>query len=318
MNGSSSALTEMPDYNNLYYWAAHPDKKDLSDSIPRDLQKKEEHTRPDADVFFIHPTTYLNKGFNQWNASLLDEALNTKTDESAILYQASVFNRSCRVFAPRYRQAHIKTFYIPDSTAKVYFDLAYADVKAAFEIYLREYHRGRPIIIAAHSQGTLHAGRLLKEFFENKPLKDKLVCAYIIGMPIPDTYFTSLPPCSDSSATGCFVGWRTYKRGYVPEKIKNEPFRAVVVNPLTWSMQEEKAPSRMNKGGILQKFNKVVPGVVNANVHQNVLWTSKPDMPGKLFLVKKDYHIGDINLFYVNIRENVALRVNEYVNQKKD
>ncbi len=42
------------------------------------------------------------------------------------------------------------------------FEIAYADVKAAFEFYLKIYNNYRPIIIASHSQGTKHTGRLLK------------------------------------------------------------------------------------------------------------------------------------------------------------
>ena len=51
------------------------------------------------------------------------------------------------------------------------FDFAYEDIKKSFEYYLQHYNNGRPIIIASHSQGTTHALRLLKEFFENKPLQ---------------------------------------------------------------------------------------------------------------------------------------------------
>ncbi len=40
------------------------------------------------------------------------------------------------------------------------FDLAYEDLKTAFENYLKHYNKGRPIIIASHSQGSLHALRL--------------------------------------------------------------------------------------------------------------------------------------------------------------
>ena len=41
---------------------------------------------------------------------LNDQSLNAKTDYSTILYQASAFNEY-RVFAPRYRQAHLRSYY---------------------------------------------------------------------------------------------------------------------------------------------------------------------------------------------------------------
>jgi hypothetical protein len=304
---------KIPEYSNLNYWAAHPWKKDLSDSVPADLI---ENYRPDslADVFFIHPTTLTDYNDVRWNAEINDAALNSKTDYSSILYQASVFNETSRVFAPRYRQAHIKCFFQTSPDTDTAFEVAYADVKAAFEFYLKNYNKNRPIIIASHSQGTKHAGRLLKEFFENKPLQKQLVCAYIIGLPVPVDYFSTLKPCNDSLATGCFVSWRTFrKNSEEPLFIVDEKFKAVVINPLTWTHETGLAPSSLNKGGVLKNFNRVVPGVVSAQIHNNILWSSKPDVPGKIFYIQKNYHIGDINLFYINIRENTEARIKAFL-----
>lgn len=103
-------LNEIPDYSNLDYWAAHPQKKDPSDSLPSQLAKNF-HPIDKVDVFFIHPTTYLdtNKPYG-WNASLKDIKTNISTDFGTILNQASVFNEVGLVYAPRYRQAHIKSY----------------------------------------------------------------------------------------------------------------------------------------------------------------------------------------------------------------
>jgi hypothetical protein len=301
-----------PDYSNLNYWAAHPWKKNLSDSIPKPLRKDfvKDST---VDVFFIHPTTLTAKNDTRWNAAINDAAINSKTDYSTILYQASVFNEKCRVFAPRYRQAHLRAFYIDKTEAVPYFDTAYTDVKNAFEYYLQHFNNGRPIIIASHSQGTKHAARLLKEFFDNKPLQSKLVCAYIIGLPVPENFFTSIPSCKDANSTGCVVSWRTYKRGYTePYFVAKENFKAIVVNPLSWNQDTSFVTADKNTGGVLLKFNKIIPHVVSANIHNNILWTSKPDVFGKLFYTKKNYHVGDINLFYMNIRQNVKTRIGAF------
>ena len=306
------SATKKPDYSDLNYWAAHPWKRDLSDSVPKPLRAgyKQDST---TDVFFIHPTTLTSNSDSRWNADIDDAELNAKTDYSTILYQASVFNEKCRVFAPRYRQAHLNSFFIADSIAEKYFDIAYEDIKAAFVYYLANYNHGRPIIIASHSQGTKHAGRLLKEFFEEKPLQGQLVCAYIIGLPVPEKYFTKLSPCKDSLSTGCFVGWRTFKSGYTePLFIAKENFKAIVINPLSWNTDTLFYSSSYNMGGVLTKFNKIVPRTVSAQVYHNVLWASKPNIFWKIFLTKKNYHIGDINLFYMNIRENVSVRITAY------
>lgn len=302
----------IPDYSNLNYWAAHPAKKDPSDNVPKDLRG--EMMDSGADVFFIYPTTYTDSKMPMgWNADINDEKLNRKTDNSTILYQASVFNKYCRVYAPRYRQANLAAFYSAGDSAKISLDLAYQDVKSAFEYYLKNLNKGRPIIVASHSQGTLHAARLLKEFFEGKPLQHQLVCAYIVGLPVFTDYFSTLNPCEDSTSTGCFIGWRTFEDGYDAPFVLKEKRKAFVINPLTWTMDSTLAPAKLNKGGILKNFDELIPGLVHAKIHGNVLWVNKPQFFGSIFLTMKNYHIADYNLFYENIRENVGTRIRSFL-----
>jgi hypothetical protein len=299
-----------PDYSNLYYWAAHPWKWDPSDSVPAPLRKN--YIRDSAvDVFFIHPTTLTNYKDEIWNAFIDDSAINSKTDNTTILYQASVFNEQTRVFAPRYRQAHLRAFYSHDNLkSDTAFELAYADVKAAFLYFLEHLNKGKPLIIAAHSQGTLHAARLIKEYIEGKPIQNRLVCAYLIGMPIPRNHFSTLSPCKDSLSTGCFVSWRTFQRDYTDTLfVSKETFKVDVTNPLTWTLSDDYAPNNYNYGAVLKNFNKVKKAVVDAQVHNNILWTCKPKFFGNFLLKKKNYHIADINFFYCNIRQNVKTRI---------
>lgn len=305
-----------PDFRDLNYWAASPFKEDPSDNVPADLKNESKDSL--ADVFFIYPTSYTDSKMSMgWNADIDNQDLNKKTDNLSMLYQASVFNKYCRVFSPRYRQANLKAFYTDDKkTAAQAFDLAYEDVKNAFEYYLKNYNHGRPIIIASHSQGTLHAGRILKEFFINKPLEDQLVCAYIIGLPVFSDYFTDFKPCENSTATGCFVSWRTFEKGYVAPYIEKESRKVDVINPLTWTMDTGYAPATLNKGGILRNFDKVIPELVDAQIHGNILWVSKPKFFGSIFLKTKNYHIADYNLFYVNIRENAGTRIREFLKKQ--
>ena len=135
-------------------------------------------------------------------------------------------------------------------------------MRAAFIYYLKNHNHGRPIIIASHSQGTWHAGRLLKEFFEGKPLQT--VTAY-------------------------------------------------VTNPLSWTIDTAFEPSELNKRGMPRNFNKLIPGLVHAQVHGDVLWVNKPKFFGSIFLKIKNYHIADYNLFYDNIRENVGTRIRAFL-----
>ena len=309
-NYQSSVPAPEADYSNLNLWAAHPYKKDPSDSVPLPLQKE---YLPDStvDVFFIHPTTFTARDNSSMNAGYDDAALNAKTDYTTILFQASVFNEQ-RVFAPRYRQAHLRAYYVTDTaSAREAFDKAYSDVKTAFQYYLDQFNGGRPIIIAAHSQGSTHAIRLLQEFFDGTTLGNRLVAAYIPGMNIPRNSFNTLKPCTDSLQTGCFCGWRTYKTGYEPEM--EERYRtSYVTNPLSWTTDETYASDELHKGAVLRHFNKVYKHVTDAQVHGGYLWVKKPKFPGSILYRTANYHIGDINLFYLNIRSNLQTRIRAF------
>lgn len=301
--------TEQPAYNHLYYWSAHPDKKDPSDSIPQPLFNEQRDTI--ADVFFIHPTTYTEKRF-KWNADINDAELNAKTDFTSILYQSSVFNQHCRVFAPRYRQGHYSAFFIDTPKSRSIFDTAYADVKKAFQYYLTHYHKNRPIIIAGHSQGAIMAEWLIRDFFDGKDLQSKLVVAYFIGWPIERNLFKNISVCTDSSQTGCFAGWRTLKKGYIPYYMNEYPY-SFVTNPLSWDTTSNYVGAEHNKGSVLQDFNKIIYNTTDAQVHQGVLWVSKPNFPGSFFYRTRNYHIADVNLYYINLRSNIETRIRNFI-----
>ena len=309
----------LPQYENLYYWAAHPWKKNTSDSVPKDLKINYQKDSL-ADVFYIYPTTFIDMKDSRWNAPIDDPEINAKTDYSAILYQASVFNEKCRIFAPRYRQANLKAFYSDNQKNAISaFDTAYEDVRKSFIYYLEHFNQGRPIIIASHSQGTVHAAKIIKEFFEGKDLQKKLICAYLIGMPIKEDYYKSIKPCNNESSTGCVISWRTYKSGYIDTNyIAKENFKTIVVNPLNWSLSAAYQSTDKNKGGILKNFNKLKKGVVDAQIHGNILWTCKPKFFGNFLIKTKNYHIGDYNLFYENIRENISTRINKYLSDQSN
>ena len=82
---------------------------------------------------------------------------------------------------PFYRQAHYRIFVEPYAAqGKQAGVIAYQDVKKAFIHFLENFNESRPIIIASHSQGSIHGKRLLKEFFDGKPLQKKLIAAYLI------------------------------------------------------------------------------------------------------------------------------------------
>ena len=97
-----------PDYSKEINWASLPTKKDSADAVPYYSTLKDGQATAMVDVFFVYPTTYY-KG-KSWNAAVDDKHVNKKTDKYPIREMASVFNGSCKVYAPRYRQATLYAF----------------------------------------------------------------------------------------------------------------------------------------------------------------------------------------------------------------
>jgi len=311
-----------PDYNQAKHWAALPDREDAAD-ILLDNDLVDVQATAKVDVFFLHPTTYTGKkGETNWNASLQNEELNKRTDDSSIKYQASTFNGVGKVYSPRYRQIQLQVYGEfggeRNASAIKAGELAYEDVKAAFEYYIDHYNRGRPIIIASHSQGTSHAKKLLKDYFDGKALQQQLVAAYLIGIPVSKNLFETIPLCQTAEETGCFVSWRTFKKDYVPKNyILGDTI--AIANPLTWTTDDTYAPASLNKGTIIDDKNGKYVGVADAQVStkNGILWLTKPKSPLRLRLFpSKNFHIGDINLYYMNIRENAKKRMEVFLDNK--
>ena len=313
----ASQSSEKLDYGQLKYWAAHPDISDPSDQVPG----SQAYTIPDTDVdvFFIHPTTYTSyKGDVMWNADITDQKLNERTDNTTILYQASAFNSGGSVYAPRYRQAHIEAFYTTNRLeGERALDYAYEDVKQAFEHYLKNQNQGKNIIIASHSQGTRHAKILIKEFFDGTQLQNQLIAAYIIGIPVAKDEFDHIPTCQAADDVGCYVSWRTFRAGNYPPYGSGGD-TTTVVNPLSWMTSTELVSREQNAGAVLRNFDKVYPQLVEAQISEGVLWVNKPKFPWSFLFTTKNYHIVDINLFYMNIRQNVVKRIDRFVGATKN
>ena len=300
-----------PDYSNTQYWSALPDKKDSADHIPNNspVLLTDGQANADVDVFFIYPTHFFSR--KEWNADVNDAKLNDRVDTRSIYHQASVFNGSCKVYAPRYRQATFNAYFSLDNPdAMKAFELAYEDIKTAFQYYLDHYNHGRPIIIAGHSQGTTHAKWLLRDFFDGKPLQNQLVCAYLIGMPVYTYDFTQIQPCDSAGQTGCYVSWRSYLENNEPsdKMIIPDPDKVVVHNPISFTRTMDVVPVDKNVGGLGRDGQTIYPRVCSATVHNDIVWVCRPEIPGKYF-IPKNLHPADYNLYWMNIRENVALRM---------
>ena len=265
-----------------------------------------------ADVFYVYPTLNLDKEDLRWNVPIDDVIQNKKVLEKAVLMQASALAISGKVYTPFYRQAHIRSYKMFNNGGKEALELAYQDVKKSFEVYLKKYNNGRPIIIFSHSQVSTHTSRLLTDFFDGKELQKKLVAAYIPGMRIQPDQFNSIQPMTKPDQIGGFVSWNTFKKGHYPKIDKNWYNGGVTSNPVTWD--NSKFTTLDQHKGFLYTNNKIYEKALKVEITDGLVWSSNPKFSMRLFMsLIKNYHSGDINLFWQDIRENSLLRLKTYL-----
>ena len=309
---------EAPNYESLSSWAVHPD--DDPDVL---ASFKNKEPKLDVDVFFIYPTLHSNKEDLSWNSDIYSIDTRNLVLQSSVQYQSSAWYSLGKLYVPYYRQAHLRIFSPEfwENGGKNAYELAYEDLRQAFLMFLKKYNNDRPIIIAGHSQGAGHAKRLLKEFFDGKPLQKKLIAAYLIGTRVMEDEFTNIKHMTNESETGGFVTWNSYRlmseskeRKAIYTISKEWVKGAACSNPITWNTQKNSQYS--DHKGFLYLNKKVYPKTVKIESIDDKLLIKTPKVGlFKRILIStvKDYHKADVNLFWEDIRVNSRIRSKSYL-----
>ena len=177
-----------PDYSNFDNWAALPDVDGQQFYVP-DSSFSVNKNNNNVDVFYIHPTGFYEKN---WNSDMDKKKSAFERTEIMLGNQVSAFNESCNIYAPEYRQATYYSFFDVQHNGRNALDLAYSDIESAFKFFIENFNKDKPFIIASHSQGALHALRLINQMIDNTDLSKRLVCAYVIGYIIPEKHYENL------------------------------------------------------------------------------------------------------------------------------
>ena len=276
-------------------------------------------------VFFVHPTSFLAR--DKWNAPLDDGEAN---DRVAIFLrgQASAFNAVGDVWAPRYRQAAFGAFLTSKEEASKALAVAYGDVEAAFAAFLQQIGPDRPIILAGHSQGSLHLTHLLKDHIAGTPLARRIVAAYVIGWPVSqvtDLKALGLPECARGDQAGCVLSWETFADPADPSLILDiydtttgfdgRPRRGtpiVCTNPLTGGSGGA-APASLNRGTLVPSADLQSAALIPASVParcggRGFVLIGERALGWQYVLPGNNYHVYDYSLFWGNVRADAERR----------
>ena len=319
------APSDAPDYADTANWLARPELSgNASNWLPAGFAS--EVVKGDAAVFFVHPTTYLER--DRWNAPLTLTGDAAGRAELFVRSQGSAFNGAGAVWAPRYRQAAYGAFLLKSGDATKALDLAYRDVLGAFDAFLAAQPADRPLILAGHSQGSLHLSRLLVD--RRAALKGRLVAAYVAGWPLSvtaDLPAMGLPGCAAPDATGCVLSWQSFGEPASPALVldawlgttgygggKRQRGDMLCVNPLTGKSGREPASPALNPGTLLPdaRFSgaSLAKGRVGARCDDGFLKVTGAIPPmGPYVLPGNNYHVYDYALFWGAIRADAARRL---------
>ena len=307
----------VPDYSQTDSWAALPGALDDADVLP-DAAVTDNQADAPADLFFIHPTTYYSG--NSWNQPLTDVTANRITDKGVLRGQASAFNSCCKIYAPRYRQATLYSFMDQKENGEQALELAYGDVRRAFEYFLAHYNQGRPILLASHNQGSLHGVRLLEDYFAGKPLLNQLIAEYLVGGPMGEDHLqktSDIPVCDGPLQNRCQLTWNTVGR----QSTGGLGDQSVCVNPLSWQANDLYVDRDHNLGGLLFVIDANDPpkpdiAVADGQCVNGQLQIARPaEKYINTQMGPNSFHIFDYSLFYMNIRRNALARTNAFVDR---
>ena len=332
-----------PNYQNESDWAALPEKDGFHNLSP-DTKPSIETKK--YDVFYIHPTGYFLK---HWNEPLDDDSISYERTDSHLASQASAFAETCNIYAPYYRQATYYSFYDTQSNAQAAQDLAYSDVSKAFKVFLEHHNNGRPFFIAGHSQGALHGQRLVHEYVSNQPIRKQFIAAYLIGYILPIKYFHELYPdlsiSSSSNDQQSIISWSTGTQGFersraysmfwMPNGWINEPMDQPIVcqNPFSWNDSKDWLEDHNNVVIRLKldnmfltdyaakkhtrskiKIDSITDLDFEARLSDRYMIETRGTLIEKIkrFAPNGDLHNFDMSLFWGAIRNNIKVRAHAF------
>jgi hypothetical protein len=169
-------------------------------------------TTPAVDCFYLYPTV---SQVGLANAPLKA----TDTEIAVVRAQAARFGADCRVFAPAYEQYSVVSRLQAGGPAQAARDLAYADVRSAWNDYLLNDNGGRPVALIGDDQGSEMLLRLLQDEIEpDQGQRALLVSALLVGADVrvrPGALtggdLTLIPACTRHDQFGCVVAYSAFQ-----------------------------------------------------------------------------------------------------------
>jgi len=282
-------------------------------------------------VFYVYPTIY--SGTNPKNMDISDPSLRENA-KGLLVAQAGVYSEHANLFAPFYRQqtAALQSMSAGNGGVDAFqdpvFQVGAMDIERAFDFYLKHLNPDRPFILASHSQGTMTLINLMRKRFNNPALKKRLIAAYLIGYSVTKDDLKKYPwmkLAKGEDDTGIIITYNTEGVDAGPSPVLLPG--AVAINPLNWKTDSTLADRNANLGAKFYndatgKLIEEIPNFAAAYIDnkKGVLIVSNMKTPESKEInldnmgrwSKGVYHRYDYAFWYVNLQQNVKVRIDSY------
>lgn len=288
-------------------------------------------TDKEVDVFYVTPTCVWSWQDSTGNTIYYMDTENpgqrAATDVSTRLgYE--LFRKSCNFFSPYYRQITMECWFGSEEEIERKYAVAHNDILKAFRYYMDNLNGGRPFFLAGHSQGAKAIIRLIEESLTEEQYS-RLIAGYAFGFGISREELEKYPHLKPAEGSGDCGVTVCYNSVSAPEAI-SPAFKdnAVCINPVNWMTDGTYAPASLNEGSVFfhsDGHSDTLFNTVGARLlpEMNVVQVDGLDdedyyIPsiGKIF-PKGNYHVQEINLYFLNLQENIAERSEAYSKLEK-
>jgi hypothetical protein len=211
-------------------------------------------------------------------------------------------------YSPYYRHITLETWATLDEEIinKRFHEVAFEDIKSAFEYFRVNYNKGRPFILAGFSQGGKAVVELIKIMPEQ--MRERMVAAYVLGYKVtPDDVKQApwLVGAKGATDTGVVICYNSVSDVKYIKPVISAP-NAMCINPVNW--RTDATPATLKEGvtvTLSPEHNVLVLDGYDGSHLTNILD----------FLNVGDYHSIEPWEYSEYLHKNIKQRIEAYKNR---
>ena len=261
-----------------------------------------------ADVFYI-PSTW-EYDWNKSEGIVCHYADPSREDHRAdmsieIDKVAEYMAEGNNFYSPYYRHITLDSWATlnEDTINRRYHDVAFVDVRRAFDMYVEKENNGRPFILAGFSQGGKSVVELLKVMDEST--RNRMVAAYVLGYKVTPEDVEAQPyikAAEGETDTGVVICYNSVSDVKYVKPVVSAP-NIMCINPVNW--KTDATPAILNDTitvTLAPEYKVLVVNGFDGSYLPNILG----------ILNVGDYHGIEPWAYSECLRKNFRQRINKY------